>query len=127
MYPHIISPGLTTQLLHLPVVCDHSVPVTLHPVAADASCPSLAYLQPSLTFSTPGSAQGLSLPGLLMGPRTVNGSSAGPALLQQQQAVAFLDAAMADNGYQLLAQVGATGTAAGSIRLPGTMAVAVKA
>lgn len=101
--------------------------VVLQPVTTDTSCPSLAYMQPSLAFSTAGAAQGLSLPGVLLGPRAVNGSIAGPVLLQQQQAVAFLDAAMPDDGYQLLAQIGATSTASGSIRLPGAATVTVRA
>lgn len=105
----------------------HSVAVIVQPVTADASCPSLAYLQPSLAFSTASAAQGLSLPGMLLGPRTVNGSSAGPVVVQHQQAVAFLDAAMGGDSYQLLAQIGATSTASGSIRLPGAAALAVRA
>jgi hypothetical protein len=103
-----------------------SVPVVLQPFAADASCPSLAHLQPSLSFSTGATAPGMSAAGLLLGPRAVNTSAAGIALLQQS-AVAFLYSAVpADGGYHLLAHLGTTSAASGSIRLPGSIVVAVR-
>lgn len=102
-----------------------SVPVVLQPFAADASCPSLAHLQPSLSFSTGAAAPGMSVPGLLLGARILNTSAAGAALLQQS-AVTFLDSAVPADGYHLLAHVGTTSAASGSIRLPGSIVVAVR-
>jgi hypothetical protein len=103
-----------------------SAVVTLQPASTDATCPSLAYLQPRLTFSTGASTPGLSVPGLLLGASTVNTSTAGTVLMQQS-AVAVLDSSVVSQAYHLDGYVGATSAASGAIRLPGTMPVNIQA
>lgn len=66
-----------------------------------------------------------SVPGLLLGLRTVNTSAAGGTLLQQG-AVAFLDATVPAGGHHLLAAIGTTSAASGSIRLPGSTLLPVR-
>jgi hypothetical protein len=100
--------------------------VTVQPASTDATCPSLAYLQPRLTFSTGAAAPGLSVPGLLLGASAVNTSTAGTVLMQQS-AVAMLDSSVPAQNYQLDGNAGATSAASGAIRLPGTMPVNIQA
>ena len=113
--------GETTLLVYL--LC--SAGVTLQSPVSESSCPSLAYLQPSLAFSTGDASPGLSLPGLLLGPLSSNTSEAGISQAQQR-AVAFLNSALPVAGHQLLARVGAASSATGAIMLPGSVQLAVK-
>lgn len=108
------------------MLCDAcSVPVTLQPAVADASCPSLAYLQPTLAFTTGVASQGLSLPGLLLGPRTASAPTAGSSMMQQT-AVAFMDSVVSGAGLQLQARVGAISAASDAIKLPGSTPVTLR-
>jgi len=120
--PHVCCAHCCTLLLAI-LLC--SVPVTLLPSVSEAWCPSLAYLQPNLAFSTSDVWPSLSLPGLLLGARTSNTSTGGVSLLQQST-VAVLNSAMPASGHQLLAHVGSTSAATGSIKLPGSAGLTVR-
>lgn len=127
---HAVFKGSTDATMCVPLAafatCTRSASVTLQPAATEGSCPSLAYLQPSLAFRTGEPAlPGLSVPGLLLGSAKSNTSDAGVTQMQQG-AIMFLSSAPRTSEHQLLAQVGATSVASGAIQLPGAMAMTVE-
>jgi hypothetical protein len=102
-----------------------SAVVLLQPPATDASCPSLAHMQPGLAFAAPVGLPGLSPPGLLLGARTTTATGAG-AHRMQQDVVAFSNAAVLGQSRQLLASLPAASGASGALTLPGSVGLAMQ-
>lgn len=102
-----------------------SVPVVLQAAVTDASCPSLAYMQPRLTFAVPDGSMSLSPMGLMLGPGNTAATGAGIHSLQQDS-VAFANAAVPGHIRQLLANLPAASSTSGAIRLPGNVDVALQ-